>query len=285
MLGIWLSVAQVVISGYQPIAEQTWVQLNPEYYPLARTPSAMFVAWHGNQYPPLAQKQKNGRWQILFPARLVPPFDLFEGEAQLSKAYLARLRRIDEAAYGLASIAPVTSSRDGEQAVAGLGIPFMAEFTPPVMPGQPRAASLGTERLAVSLALNATWQTPETLLARVANGETPPAVNVSPSGETLTLSAPAAGNGKRVCHQVASGETLWRIAATLAQNGTVTGAAGDTYSYLLAIVDDNRPLMGNSIRVKAGDTLYCPAPRTLARFDALSAAERQQRFARLEQGR
>lgn len=39
---------------------------------------------------------------MLFPARLVPPFDLFEGEAQLSKAYLARLRRIDEAAYGLA---------------------------------------------------------------------------------------------------------------------------------------------------------------------------------------
>lgn len=73
MLGIWLSVAQVVISGYQPIAEQTWVQLNPEYYPLARTPPAMFVAWRGNQFPPLAQKQKHGRWQILFPARLVPP--------------------------------------------------------------------------------------------------------------------------------------------------------------------------------------------------------------------
>ncbi|MGL4776014.1 MAG: hypothetical protein ACRCWT_06320, partial [Aeromonas veronii] len=84
MLGIWLSVAQVVISGYQPIAEQTWVQLNPEYYPLARTPPAMFVAWRGNQFPPLAQKQKLGSWQILFPARLVPPFDLFEGEAQLS---------------------------------------------------------------------------------------------------------------------------------------------------------------------------------------------------------
>ncbi len=101
MLGIWLSVAQVVISGYQPIAEQTWVQLNPEYYPLARTPPAMFVAWRGNQFPPLAQKQKHGRWQILFPARLVPPFDLFEGEAQLSKTYLARLRRIDEMAYGV----------------------------------------------------------------------------------------------------------------------------------------------------------------------------------------
>jgi Tfp pilus assembly protein FimV len=154
-----------------------------------------------------------------------------------------------------------------------------------VIPGQPRATSQGTERLAVSLVLNAAWRAPDTLLVRVANGETTPVVNASSGGETLTLSAPAAGNGKRVCHQVASGETLWRIAATLAQNGTVTGAAGDTYSYLLAIVDDNRPLMGNSIRVKAGDTLYCPAPQTLARFDALSAAERQQRFARLEQGR
>lgn len=285
MLGIWLSVAQVVISGYQPIAEQTWVQLNPEYYPLHRSPPAMFVAWRSNQFPPLELKQKKGRWQVLFPARLVPPFDLFEGEAQLSKAYLARLRRIDEAAYGLAPVAPVTSPHYGEQEVAGLGVPFMAEFTPPVMPGQPRATSLDSERLAVSLVLNTAWRAPDTLLARVANGETPPTMNASPGGETLTLTAPGAGNGKRVCHQVASGETLWRIAATLAQNGTVTGAAGDTYSYLLAIVDDNRPLMGNSIRVKAGDTLYCPAPQTLARFDALSAAERQQRFARLEQGR
>ncbi|PTT45197.1 hypothetical protein [Aeromonas sp. HMWF014] len=285
MLGIWLSVAQVVISGYQPIAEQTWVQLNPEYYPLHRSPPAMFVAWRGNQFPLLELKQKKGRWQVLFPARLVPPFDLFEGEAQLSKAYLARLRRIDEAAYGLAPIAPVTSPHYGEQAVASLGVPFMAEFTPPAMPGQPRAASLGAEPQGVSLALNAAWRAPDTLLVHVAHGEVTPAVSASPSGETLTLSAPAVGNGKRVCHQVASGETLWRIAATLAQNGTVTGAAGDTYSYLLAIVDDNRPLMGNSIRVKAGDTLYCPAPQTLARFDALSAAERQQRFVRLEQGR
>ncbi|MCF5900358.1 hypothetical protein K3H27_14705, partial [Aeromonas veronii] len=134
MLGIWLSVAQVVISGYQPIAEQTWVQLNPEYYPLARTPPAMFVAWRGNQFPPLAQKQKQGRWQILFPARLVPPFDLFEGEAQLSKTYLARLRRIDEMAYGVApgQVAAIVLQGSGAPAYhAQPVVPFIAEFRTP----------------------------------------------------------------------------------------------------------------------------------------------------------
>lgn len=73
MLGIWLGVALVNISGYQPIAEQTWVQLNPEYYPVQRPVPPIFAAWRGNQFPPLEQRKKNGRWQILFPARLVPP--------------------------------------------------------------------------------------------------------------------------------------------------------------------------------------------------------------------
>ncbi|HHQ4619760.1 TPA: hypothetical protein ACSP78_003504, partial [Aeromonas veronii] len=137
MLGIWLSVAQVVISGYQPIAEQTWVQLNPEYYPLARTPPAMFVAWRGNQFPPLAQKQKHGRWQILFPARLVPPFDLFEGEAQLSKTYLARLRRIDEMAYGVVpgqavAAGAIVQQGSGSPAYHAQPVaPFIAEFRTP----------------------------------------------------------------------------------------------------------------------------------------------------------
>lgn len=288
MLGFWLSVAMVNISGYQPIAEQTWVQLNPEYYPLHRTPPAMFVAWRGNQFPPLELKKKKGRWQVLFPARLVPPFDLFEGEAQLSKAYLARLRRIDEAAYGLAPLLPALEQGQSQQAAIPGQVPFMAEFSSPVMPGQPRAIRDGAEPLLVSLNLRATWLAPEAMLASVARDEakraSQPLVTPTSVNTTLTLAAPAAG-GKQVCHRVASGETLWRIAATLAQNGTVTGIAGDTYSYLLAIVDDNRPLMGNGIRVKAGDTLYCPAPQTLARFDALSPAQRQQRFARLEQGR
>ncbi|HHQ4517999.1 TPA: hypothetical protein ACSP2U_000001, partial [Aeromonas veronii] len=134
MLGIWLSVAQVVISGYQPIAEQTWVQLNPEYYPLTRTPPAMFVAWRGNQFPPLALKQKHGRWQILFPARLVPPFDLFEGEAQLSKTYLARLRRIDEMAYGVVPghAGAIVQQGSGFPGYGAQSIaPFIAEFRTP----------------------------------------------------------------------------------------------------------------------------------------------------------
>ena len=51
MLGIWLGVALVNISGYQPIAEQTWVQLNPEYYPVHRAVPPIFAAWRGNQFP------------------------------------------------------------------------------------------------------------------------------------------------------------------------------------------------------------------------------------------
>ena len=124
MLGIWLGVALVNISGYQPIAEQTWVQLNPEYYPVHRAVPPIFVAWRGNQFPPLEQKKKNGHWQILFPARLVPPFDLFEGEAQLSKAYLARLKRIDEMAYGMAphsAVQPVASAGAIFQIEAAVG--------------------------------------------------------------------------------------------------------------------------------------------------------------------
>ena len=132
MLGIWLGVALVNISGYQPIAEQTWVQLNPEYYPVHRAVPPIFVAWRGNQFPPLEQKKKNGHWQILFPARLVPPFDLFEGEAQLSKAYLARLKRIDEMAYGMApqsAVQPVASGSLSPEDQGGAA--FIAEFSLP----------------------------------------------------------------------------------------------------------------------------------------------------------
>ena len=277
MLGIWLSVAQVVISGYQPIAEQTWVQLNPEYYPLARTPPAMFVAWRGNQFPPLAQKQKHGRWQILFPARLVPPFDLFEGEAQLSKTYLARLRRIDEMAYGVASVQAVaavqlqSSSPMEENGPLSL---FIAEFSAP-------------RSLPVQLAVAPRYEA-EPLLAMLgnvareagSNADILLAAGSSTDSTTLTLSAPAAGTGREVCHQVAAGETLWRIANQLS---STMGA--DTYSYLLALVAENQARLGHSIRVKTGDGLYCPRAETLAQFDALSPAQRQQQFARLEQGR
>ncbi|TNH90409.1 hypothetical protein [Aeromonas sobria] len=277
MLGIWLGVAQVMISGYQPIAEHTWVQLNPEYYPLARTPPAMFVAWRGNQFPPLAQKQKQGRWQILFPARLVPPFDLFEGEAQLSKTYLARLQRIDEMAYGVAPGQAVAMMRHGSRSpvdvdTAQSATPFIAEFhipqgafggidiPIPADNSEPLLATLGLTPADMTLA-------------------SPVAESSVTSDTMLTLSAPAAGMQHTVCHQVAAGETLWRIANQLS-----SAQGADTYSYLLALVAENQGRLGNSIHVRTGDGLYCPRAETLAQFDALSPAQRQQQFARLEQG-
>ncbi|MGL6335557.1 hypothetical protein [Aeromonas jandaei] len=277
MLGIWLSVAQVVISGYQPIAEQTWVQLNPEYYPLARTPPAMFVAWHGNQFPPLAQKQKNGRWQILFPARLVPPFDLFEGEAELSKAYLARLRRIDEMAYGVASVQAVAAvPQQGLSPLDENGplAPFIAEFSAAhTMPVQ-RAVTPRYEAEPLLAMLGSVAR------ESVNNADIQLTAATSTDSAPLTLSAPAAGGDRAVCHQVASGETLWRIANQLS-----SAMGADTYSYLLALVAENQARLGHSIRIKTGDGLYCPRAETLAQFDALSPAQRQQQFARLEQGR
>lgn len=277
MLGIWLGVAQVMISGYQPIAEHTWVQLNPEYYPLARTPPAMFVAWRGNQFPPLAQKQKQGRWQILFPARLVPPFDLFEGEAQLSKTYLARLQRIDEMAYGVAPGQAVAMMRPGSRSPVDVDTaqsvtPFIAEFHIPqgVFGGIdiPIPAD-NSEPLLAKLGLTPADMT---LASRVAESSVT-------SDTMLTLSAPAAGTQHTVCHQVAAGETLWRIANQLS-----SARGADTYSYLLALVAENQGRLGNSIHVRTGDGLYCPRAETLAQFDALSPAQRQQQFARLEQG-
>ncbi|MEH8164119.1 hypothetical protein [Aeromonas allosaccharophila] len=292
MLGIWLSVAQVVISGYQPIAEQTWVQLNPEYYPLARTPPAMFVAWRGNQFPPLAQKQKHGRWQILFPARLVPPFDLFEGEAQLSKTYLARLRRIDEMAYGVAPGQAVAAGAIMQQGSGFPGYsaqsiaPFIAEFRTPqdafggvdiptdTDESEPLLAQLGvTFRTAGMTGTDALIGGGMALASSTASLSTG-------SDAMLTLSDPAASGPQTVCHQVAAGETLWRIANQLSSAQGV-----DTYSYLLALVAENQPRLGKSIRVRTGEGLYCPRAETLAQFDALSPAQRQQQFARLEQGR
>ncbi|HHQ4569795.1 TPA: hypothetical protein ACSP3H_000632 [Aeromonas veronii] len=292
MLGIWLSVAQVVISGYQPIAEQTWVQLNPEYYPLARTPPAMFVAWRGNQFPPLAQKQKQGRWQILFPARLVPPFDLFEGEAQLSKTYLARLRRIDEMAYG---VVPGQAVAAGAIVQQGSGFPayqaqpiapFIAEFrTPQEAFGGVDIPTDTDESEPLLAQLGVTFRTAGmTGAGEISGGGVALASHTASlsagSDAMLTLSAPAAGGPQTVCHQVAAGETLWRIANQLS-----SARGADTYSYLLALVAENQQRLGKSIRVRTGEGLYCPRAETLARFDALSPAQRQQQFARLEQGR
>lgn len=277
MLGIWLGVALVNISGYQPIAEQTWVQLNPEYYPVQRPVPPIFAAWRGNQFPPLEQRKKNGRWQILFPARLVPPFDLFEGEAQLSKAYLARLKRIDEMAYGMA---PHQSVQQAASSALSFEVPgavaFVAEFS---LPRDRKARMPLEEPLLVRLGGQGV---PTQALARQENAQPMATADSAPEQATLTLSATAAGEASRVCHQVAAGETLWRIASQL-QSKEAGGS--DTYSYLLALVQENRDRMVKGIRVQAGLRLYCPTAQTLAQFDALSPAQRQQQFARLEQGR
>ncbi|MGL6429553.1 MULTISPECIES: hypothetical protein [Aeromonas] len=277
MLGIWLGVALVNISGYQPIAEQTWVQLNPEYYPVQHPVPPIFAAWRGNQFPPLEQRKKNGRWQILFPARLVPPFDLFEGEAQLSKAYLARLKRIDEMAYGMAphQSVPHTASSAPSFEVPG-AVAFVAEFS---LPRERKARMPLEEPLLARLGGQGV---PTQALARQGDAQPMAATGSAPEPTTLTLSATAAGEASRVCHQVAAGETLWRIASQL-QSKEAGGS--DTYSYLLALVQENRDRMVKGIRVQAGLRLYCPTAQTLAQFDALSPAQRQQQFARLEQGR
>ena len=202
MLGIWLGMALVNISGYQPIAEQTWVQLNPEFYPVQRPVPPIFAAWRGNQFPPLEQRKKNGRWQILFPARLVPPFDLFEGEAQLSKAYLARLKRIDEMAYGMAPHQSVLQAASSAPSFEVPGaVAFVAEFSLPRerkmrMPlGEPLLARLGGQGVPIQA------------LARQENAQPMATADSAPEQATLTLSATAAGEASRVCHQVAPGET------------------------------------------------------------------------------
>lgn len=286
MLGVWLGVALVNISGYQPIAEQTWVQLNPEYYPVRSAVPPIFVAWRGNQFPPLEQKKKNGHWQILFPARLVPPFDLFEGEAELSKAYLARLKRIDEMAYGMAPHQGANPVVPASSPLADGGLsPLIAEFSLPRARGvgsriptaEPLLASLVRQR-ALGTAPSRAELAP---VAPIDSGKVQLAAVRAQEETTLTLSPPAAG-GPRICHQVAAGETLWRIASALVSQGA-NGA--DTYSYLLALVEENRTSMGKGIKVRTGQSLYCPRAETLAQFDAMSPAQRQQQFARLEQGR
>lgn len=272
MLGIWLGVALVNISGYQPIAEQTWVQLNPEYYPVHSAVPPLFLAWRGNQFPPLAQKKKNGRWQILFPARVVPPFELFEGEAELSKAYLARLKRIDEMAYGMAPHQPIAPAPNlSTVPVAVGGQPFIAEF---FLPG----AMTGRGRVAQGEPLLARLAVPS--LSGAGGSVQFAAASPAPEGAMLTLSAAVVGGETRVCHQVTAGETLWRIASQL----VAQEKAADTYSYLLALAADNSASMGRGIKVRTGQRLYCPKAETLAQFDAMSPAQRQQQFARLEQG-
>ncbi|MGK4473137.1 type IV pilus assembly protein FimV [Aeromonas molluscorum] len=254
MLGLWLGMALVNISGYQPIAEQTWVSLNPEYYPLRQAPPPIFAAWHGNQYPPLASRQYKGHWQVLFPARLVPPFDLFEGQAQLSRAYLARLERIDEMAYGIASVEPAQPTNLNQVQVleqATSHVPVLPEFSLPNQYG----LLLGSPMLGYRMPRQEHSVAPDLVEPALAKGEG------------------VAG----ICHKVAPGETLWRIASTLAK-----GQGKETYSYVLALYEANRQQLGVKPVVKSGDVLRCPAPQLLASFEALTPAERHQQFNRLD---
>ncbi|PJG57535.1 hypothetical protein [Aeromonas cavernicola] len=277
MLGIWLSAMQVVISGYQPLAEQTWVQLNPEYYPLARTPPSIFVAWRGNQYPPLDQQQKNGRWQLLFPARLVPPFDLFEGEAQLSKAYLARLKRIDELAYGVA-LNQAAARLEANQWPDGAPIvPVIPEFILPIeiaggamVTGMPQWVREGSAQRAKAIKPTRPHLEP----VSHASPPSPPAQQ----RVAATSRQPAVSKGRQLCHQVAAGETLWQIASHLAQQRRT-----DTYSFLLALAQENRVGNRATTQVNTGARLYCPRAQTLAHFEALGPSQRKQQFARLAQ--
>jgi len=224
-----------------------------------------------------------------------PPFDLFEGEAQLSKTYLARLRRIDEMAYGVVpgqavAAGAIVQQGSGSPAYHAQPVaPFIAEFRTPQdafggvdMPSDPDES----EPLLVQLGV--TFRTAGMSGAQgyegVASTDMALASHTASlsagSDAMLTLSAPAAGGPQTVCHQVAAGETLWRIANQLS-----SARGADTYSYLLALVAENQQRLGKSIRVRTGEGLYCPRAETLARFDALSPAQRQQQFARLEQGR
>ncbi|ENY70410.1 hypothetical protein G114_18536, partial [Aeromonas diversa CDC 2478-85] len=51
MLLGWLALVSVNVSGYMPLAEQTWVALDPAWYPTSRPLPPIFAAWHGNQFP------------------------------------------------------------------------------------------------------------------------------------------------------------------------------------------------------------------------------------------
>lgn len=180
MLAGWVLLTSVTISGYLPLAEQTWVALDPAWYPPGQPVPQVFVAWHGNQYPVLDTEQRNGRWQLLFPVRLTPPFTLFEGQASPTRRYLERLKRIDEMAYGI----DLTAAPPASGVTAGL-VPARSQA--PFMPGL------------------AGWQEPWP--GSAVSGSTTAGV---PVNETYVAGKP--------CHQVVAGETLWRVADRLARS-------------------------------------------------------------------
>ncbi|MFR9720494.1 hypothetical protein ACL00X_14150 [Aeromonas diversa] len=235
MLLGWLALVSVNVSGYMPLAEQTWVALDPAWYPTSRPLPAIFAAWHGNQFPALETEQRHGRWQLLFPARLKPPFALFEGSPQLSRVYQMRLRRIEEMAYGI-TVRPGVTTPHAElrEALPIERVPFVLEWAGWQEPWHP-------QRL--------TAQTP-TQVASTTVGST-----ALPAG---------------VCHRVGEGETLWRIADGLARE-----QGGDTYTLVLALHAQNRASLGPRGQLRPGSELRCPGPQHLQRYQAMTAAQRQ----------
>ncbi|KUE78943.1 hypothetical protein ATO46_06435 [Aeromonas schubertii] len=181
MLLGWLALVSVNVSGYMPLAEQTWVSLDPAWYPTSRPLPQIFAAWHGNQFPVLETEQRHGRWQLLFPARLKPPFTLFEGAPQLSRVYQMRLRRIDEMAYGVSVRPGVTPAPASQiEMLPAQRVPLIREWAGWQEPWHPKTAHTLREV------------------------EQAPAIDPSPLPQG-------------VCHRVGAGETLWRIADNLAR--------------------------------------------------------------------
>lgn len=263
MLIWWLGLTTVNISGYMPLAEQTWVALDPAWYPLSHPLPELFVAWHGNQYPVLERERRHGRWQVLFPARLKPPFALFEGSPTLSKVYLARLKRIDELAYGISSTQAV---REVGTSMGGTVASVASAYgeVVPAWAGIAISHELAGRRLPWLVESGVRWP-PVSDLPRVS----PPSVTSTPVQGLAT--EPGA------CHKVGSGETLWRIASKLARDRN-----GNTYVYMLALHDENRARLGKRGQVISGSTLRCPSEAILARYGAMEQEERQALLATIE---
>lgn len=262
MLIWWLGLTAVNISGYMPLAEQTWVALDPAWYPLSRPLPELFVAWHGNQYPVLERERRQGRWQVLFPARLTPPFALFEGSPTLSKVYQARLMRIDELAYG------ISSTQAAREVGISMGtVPSLASADDEVVPAWAGIAishELAGRRLPWLVESGVRWP-PVSDLPHVS----------APSVASASVQGLAAE--PEACHKVGSGETLWRIASKLARDRN-----GDTYVYMLALHDENRARLGKRGQVISGSTLRCPREAILARYGAMEQEERQALLATIE---
>ena len=162
----------------------------PGFYPGATPRAAHFAAGGAISFPS-EQRKKKVRWQILFPARLVPRSICSKGEAELSKAYLARLRRIDEMVWhGAPPIS--TASRLGSPRSKSGRCRLVAEFSPAGR-GR-RGCPWGALALHGwgAVAMPRPWQD------REMHSPWPPLI--LPRAGDPDFSATAAGEASRVCH-------------------------------------------------------------------------------------